>query len=80
MTPVRCPWCTLLFPVDVRSDLRIGRYCANVAHWEHGGVDLHACTLNITYLINTFAAITPKERAEDALFRRMLWWLEARPW
>jgi hypothetical protein len=80
MTLTRCPLCDLLLPLDIRSDVRITSYCVNVYHWDYAHVNLSECSRNVTYLINTFAPITAKERAEDALFRRMLAWLGSRAW
>lgn len=78
MTPDRCPQCSLLFPLDIRSDIRIRSYCQSAEHWDQAGVNMKVCTHNFMYLITTFVPLTPEERADDARFRRMLIWLEAR--
>jgi hypothetical protein len=75
-----CPWCDLPFPFDVSTDHRVTSYCDSLKHWHYAGIDMDRCADNIIYLVNTFTPITPGERAIDAHFRRMLAWLEVRPW
>jgi hypothetical protein len=55
-------------------------YCDSIKHWDDAGIDVQLCARNITYLVMTFVPMNAKERAEDALFRRMLWWLGSRAW
>jgi hypothetical protein len=80
MIPNRCPKCNLLFPLDIEHDVRITIYCGTISHWQKAGISLEVCTRNISYLLGTFVPLTAEERAADALFRRMLSWLEQHPW
>ncbi len=78
MTVECCSTCGLPFPFDVRSDFRIASYCDSLKHWQHADIDMDLCADNIVYLFTNFIPVTPEERATDALFRRMLAWLEDR--
>lgn len=79
MSSKRCPYCTLLFPVDVRPALGITAYCESVTHWGEAGVDLRICAENITYLFASFVPTTVQEHEENARCHRMLKWLEEVP-